>query len=231
MTASVLIYVLAPNEDALQQAKEDFAPYEWARPIIIPQTFWLENIMYVSWLMDHKDEWMDKDYVGTIAWSASKKQPKVHDIQKIADDALQSDADLVGLLSKKEPLIRTAEHYHPGFTICWLETWHAMGYHEDTMLLHPEIHAFYCNYWMARPTVMKHYCTFMAFMDLKLLVNPQLKKIVWTDSSYQKDVAKMTLEKKEELFGVSYYPQIVFVAERCICLFAAMHCNKAIMIP
>lgn len=230
---SVIIYVLAPDEESLQHAKEQFASYSWARPILLPQTFWLENIMYVSWLMKHKDEWIDADFVGTIAWSAPKKQPKVFDIQAIADNASAKGSDVVALLYRGDPLIATAEHYHPGFTMCWLETWRAMGHTDTVTLLHPSIQSFYCNYWMATPQLMERYCRFMAYLDFKISVEPRLKSIVWMDSRYQcrgPDIAKMPLEKKEALFGVAYYPQIVFVAERLICLFVAMYAKNVSMI-
>ena len=230
---SVIIYVLAPDDESLQHAKDQFAPYPWAKPILLPQSFWLENIMYVSWLMQHKDAWIDADFVGTIAWSASKKQPKVFDIQSIADDAHAKGSDVVALLYRGDPMIPTAEHYHPGFTISWLETWRAMGYTDTAMLLHPSIQSFYCNYWMATPELMQHYCRFMAFLDFKISMDPRLKSIVWTDSRYQNrgpDIAKMPLEKKEALFGVAYYPMIVFVAERLICLFVAMYAKKVSMV-
>ena len=224
-----IVYVLAPDDDALQCAIDQFSPYEWARPVVLPQTFWLENIMYVSWLMEHKDEWKDADYIGTIAWSSIKKQPKVLDIQTIVEEAHQKGSDLIALLYRGDPLIPTAEHYHPGFTLCWLETWKALGYTDITTLLHPSIQSFYCNYWMTTPGLMEQYCRFMGYLDFKLSVDARLKSIVWRDSRYQcrgPDIAKMPLDKKEQLFGVSYYPQIVFVAERMICLFAALYAKK-----
>jgi hypothetical protein len=230
---SVIVYVLAPDDKSLEHARTEYAQYPWARPILLPQTCWLESYMYVSWLMQHRDEWINADFVGTIAWGAANKQPRVHDIQSIADDAHAQGSDLVALLYRGDPLVPTAEHYHPGFTVCWLETWKALGYTDPVVLLHPLIKSFYCNYWMASPQLMERYCNFMAFLDFKLSVDQRLKAIVWSDSRYQNrgpDIAKMPLAKKEELFGVAYYPQIVFVAERLICVFAALYAGKMYMV-
>jgi len=197
---------------------------------MLPQSFWLENNMYVSWLMQHKEEWADADFVGTIASTAAEKQPKVFDIQLFADAAHAQGSDFVALYHVRDPpLIPMAEGFHPGFTRAWLETWRAMGYTDAKKLLDPSIPCFYCNYWAAHPSLMERYCQFMAYLDFKLSVDPRLKSILWTDAQYAKD--GIPQEKRKELFGVPYYPKILFVAERLICVFANMYAKHVTLLP
>lgn len=229
----ILVYILAHNEETFAKATEEYGKHEWAKPILIPQTIWLESVMYVSYLQDHKEEWQDMDYVGAIAWGASTKQPLVHRMHDICVEAHNKDTDVIALMYRGDPLVQTAERWHPGFTSCWLAAWRSIGYMNDDLLLHPSIKSFYCNYWLARPSFMADFCKLMAYFDLRVQTDSTVKDILWRDSDYEtrgENVAKMPVEAKMRLWGVPYYPQIVFVAERMICLYVALFSKKTCFI-
>ena len=225
----VLVYVLAHNEDTLAKAQTEYGMHDWAKPILLPQTMWLESVMYVSYLMEHEAEWREMDYVGTVAWSASAKQPLVHRIPDICVEAQSNDTDVVALMYRGDPLVATAEHWHPGFTTCWLAAWKSIGFTDDDMLLHKDVKSFYCNYFLARPAFMKQFCTLMAYFSFRVRTDTLLRDILWRDSTYETrgaKIAKMPVEAKMGLWSVPYYPQLVFVAERMICLFTALFSKK-----
>lgn len=227
--ATILVYVIAHNEATLEKAKEEYGKYAWAKPIIAPQTCWLENVMYTSYLMEHQDEWRDMDYVGTISWSASTKQPLVHRMQDICDDAHAKETDLIALMYRGDPLVPMGERWHPGFTQCWAAAWKSIGYTNEDLLFHESIQSFYCNYWLARPALMTSYCTLMTYFDFRVHTDHTLKEIMWRDSTYETrgpNIAKMPVERKMALWDVPYYPQLIFVAERMICLFSALFAKK-----
>lgn len=229
----ILVYVLAHNDETLAKAKDEYGKYDWAKPILIPQTIWLESIMYVSYLQEHRAEWEDMDYVGAFAWSASSKQPLVHRIPEICAESHEKDTDVIALMSNGDPLVETAERWHPGFTGCWLAAWRSVGFNNDDLLLHTSAESFYCNYWLARPSFMTEYCTLMAYFDLRLRLDETLKKILWQDSDYEtrgKNIAKMPVEAKMTLWNVPYYPQLVFVAERMICLYVSLRSKRTCFI-
>ena len=225
----VLVYVLAHNEETLAKAQEEYGAFPWAKTIILPQTIWLENVMYVSYLMEHYDEWKDMDYVGTIAYSASTKQPLVHRMQEICENAKSNGSDVIGLLYRGDPLVVAAERWHPGFTQCWLAAWKSIGFTNDNILLHESIKSFYANYWLSKPQFMTEYCKLMAYFDFRVRTDSLLKGILWRDSKYEtrgKNIAKMPVERKMALWEVPYYPQLIFVAERMICLFTSLFSTK-----
>jgi hypothetical protein len=225
----ILVYILAPDEDKLACAREEYKEYPWAKPILLPQSQWLENIMYTSYLMDHKHEWEDKDYVGCMSWSATTKEKKVVLVKDVCQNAMDQGADVVALMYRRVRLIKAAEKYHPGFTTSWLAAWKALGFTNEKILLHEDIPSFFCNYWLARPEYMKNYCALMAYFDFRVESDPALRKILWRDSMYDQrgpEVAKIDEETKKTLFGVPYYPLLIFVCERMPCLFSALFSKK-----
>lgn len=225
-----LVYVLAPTQEKLEIAREEYKNDTWAKPILLPQDQpYLESYMYTHYLMEHYDEWKDMDYVGCISWSAKDKQPRVHDIGEICRQSKENDSEFVALMYRGDLLVKTAEKWHPTFTKSWLAVWNSLGWVQNELLLNDSIPSFYCNYWITTPKIMRAYCSLMGYLAYRIETNPSLKHTVWYDSGYHwrgDSVAKMTEQRCRDLFGVSYYPMIVFVMERMICLFASVHVKK-----
>jgi hypothetical protein len=224
-TMKILVYVLCPTEDAFVAASDEYEPFEWAKPIMLPQDQpYLENHMYVSYLMQHESTWMDVDWVGCIAWSASKKQPHVKHVAKVCADASSNDSDFVALMYRGDPLVRTAEHWHPGFTRAWRVAWACIGWNDTEMVVSDAIPSFYCNYWVSSPAIMRKYCRMMAYFVQQIDASPDVRRVLWKDSGYHErgtEIAKMTTDECLDRFGVEYYPMVIFVMERMICLFAS----------
>ena len=206
------IYVLCPNTSAYEAACLEYTK-PWEIPIILPQTHWLEDIMYVSELMNRYDEWKDVDYVGCISHSAHTKQPNIHNIDAIMDDGMTKKSEIVAFMGRRViDIVMNGELHHPGFKMAWRAVWKHLDYDPDEMSA--LCFAFFCNYWCSTPEFMKEYCQLIARLDVCLRHSPELKRLLWRDARYRGSIDRETLQK---LFGVPYYPLLPFIVERMIC--------------
>lgn len=229
----IVVYVLCPHEEAMTSATQAYGDKPWARVVHLPQDQpYLESYMYTSWLARHEDEWRDADWVGCIAWSASRKQPLVTRIDEICEHASGNGSDFIGLMYRGDPLVETAERWHPGFARAWIAAWTSLGWPTD-LVLNEQVPSFYCNYWVTKPQIMSQYCTTMAYLVTRMETVPELKEMMVSDSTYHErgpTVAKMTHDMCEDRFGVRYYPMYIFVMERMICVFASVVASKFVFI-
>ena len=100
---NILIYVLCYNDKTEKQANDEFSQYEWAKVYRIKeQNHLFEGVMFRNELMDMYDEWKDKDFVGTIAYSIFSKVSRDHffSLLEKADQALH---DVVFFNTKHDP--------------------------------------------------------------------------------------------------------------------------------
>lgn len=219
------IYVLAPDEDTLLAAKERYTDPIF-RPILLPQTPYLESYMYTNWLMEHHDEWRDEDWVGCIAHRAHEKQPRIFEIGDVMRHASKNGSECCAFLYRGDPLLSAAERWHPGFRDAWNAAWHAAGWDtpQYTALIQQEslMVSFYCNYWATTPQLMRLYCELMGRLRRAIDSDSTLRGILWRDSSYDQRgdaIAKIPADGCRRLWGVDYYPILPFVMERMPCVF------------
>lgn len=216
------VYVLCPGKDEYDAACLEYTK-PWEKPIILPQTHWMEGIMYVSELMKRYDEWKDMDYVGCIAHCAHMKQPKIHDIETVMKEGKEKGSDVVAFMGRRAvDIVMNGEIYHPGFRDGWNAAWETLGFHPDEMS--KPCFAFFCNYWCATPEFMTFYCSTMSYLHHKIERTPTLKSILWRNARYSD--AKLPPEKLQSLFGVPYYPLLPFIVERMICAFTSKYSNS-----
>lgn len=220
----MLIYVLCPDDTSLQEARSRYTDSRF-RPILLPQTAYLEGYMYTHYLHDQRQEWLNEDYVGCIAHTAHTKQPLLPDrLDEIHAAASESGVDLIALMYRGDPLVETACRWHgENFRLAWLETWHSVGWCNDELLTNDaNLVSFYCNYWATTPRLMERYCLMMRYLDDRIQVRPALKELLWRDSLYQDrgaEIARMPVETRRRLYGTDYYPLLNFVIERMPCVF------------
>jgi hypothetical protein len=224
---SACIYVLCPGQQEYEAAQIEYTK-PWEKPILLPQTHWLEGIMYVSELMRRYDEWKDKDYVGCIAHCAHKKQPKIHDIESILKEGKENESQVVAFMGRRViDIVMNGDLYHPGFRDGWNATWKSLGY--DPIEMSKPCFSFFCNYWCSTPGFMMFYCSMLAYLNEKIQHVPELKSILWRNAMYSD--AKLHPDKLRALFGVPYYPLLPFIVERMICAFASKHAKTITFIP
>jgi hypothetical protein len=220
----MIIYVLAPDTSSLEQAMERYTDPIF-KPIILPQTPYLESYMYTDYLMEHHDEWKDHDWVGCIAHSAWKKQPSIHKIGEMMTEASNQSCDVCAFLYRGDPLVATAETWHPGFSEAWKKLWNS----DLSVTMDHHIRSFYCNYWATRPSKMEEYCRVVRGLKTRIDNEPDLKDSLWKDSSYGSrgsEIAKISPEKCISLWGVPYYPLLPFVFERLPCFYFSV-CSRS----
>jgi hypothetical protein len=231
----MLIYVLAPDEDTLLAAKDRYVDPIF-RPILLPQTPYLESYMYTDWLMDHEDEWKDEDWVGCIAHRAHTKQPRIFDIREVMETATTQGAECCAFMYRGDPLLSTAERWHPGFREAWMAAWRSAGWDTPmhTALIQQEslMLSFYCNYWAASPRLMRMYCELMGRLRVAIDADATLRETLWRDSNYTgrgQEIASIPEDKCMALWGVPYYPMVVFVMERMPCVFFPGHTKTLLL--
>ena len=217
-----LIYVLCPDTASYTTACGVYTNPIF-KPITIPQTKWLESIMYVSELMSKESEWKDLDYVGCIAHTAETKRPGLLDgIQTCLDDGHAANHDVIALFGTGAVtnVVANGDMYHPGFTDAWNYAWSLLG-HDPQRMSRP-CRAFWCNYWCARPSFMRTYCHMLAYFADRLKTSAYTRSVLWRNSLYRGTISR---EKLLQLFGVPYYPMLPFVVERMICAYASVYAN------
>jgi hypothetical protein len=217
----IRIYVLCHDNTTFLAASEEYQSKCWAKPIMIPTTHLLENIMYDKWLLDHEDDWKYCDYVGTISWKASKKinirelNELLYIIEKF--DEMQS-FDIVPFLLTNYNLIEQATTHHPKFKNLWINLIRNLKITQETALDN-SIKPFFCNYWMCKPKWMYDYIEF--FQSAKYVLDncEEMQHDLWSDSLYTKNIKTLSEEKCMLLYNKPYIPYHVFLYERLPCLF------------
>ena len=75
MNKDYIVYITYYDEKSKHSANELFGQYEWIRLLFNKSDKYLENNAYYS-LMNIKDEWINKKYVGCLSISVCKKLGK-----------------------------------------------------------------------------------------------------------------------------------------------------------
>ena len=208
----IIIYVLCFDDASESKARRNFGMYSWARPLRIETTLWLEGIMYESWLMAHEAEWADCDYVGTIAYSIFSKI-RIFSLSSLYNKIQKSD--IFAFYKRSENLIATAGCPH--FRVLWVDMLTRLGFTEAEAV-DPTVEPFYCNYWIARPAIMREYCDFYRRAQGALKASA-LQTELWSDTGYS-NRNYSNADWCRRTFGVPHYTHHVFLMERLPCFFA-----------
>jgi hypothetical protein len=216
-----IIYVLSPTTEDLERSREELKEYPWARPILIPTTYYLESVMYTHVLHRRRAEWEHAEYVGTIAHSAIEKLTNISSIYDTVCQASEEHADVAAFLYRGDSLVAAAEKWHPGFLRIWAASLRYLGFPMDK-IVSEDIPSYYCNYWAATPETMKSYIQFFKTFVHTLDTLPVISDEIWNDAGYSvrgPEIAKLNAEQCMKIWGVGYYPFHPFIAERIPCFF------------
>jgi hypothetical protein len=213
--AKIIIYILGYDNETFDNAKLLFGSYKWAKIVILPPTILFENYMYDTWLIENYDEWKDYDYVGTLSW-------------RVKDKIFLPDIEKLALFLKKEKIYDVVPFYviddknmiddihrrQPNNNIILKLLFDKLGFPNDYIKKN-FIH-FYCNYWIARPKIMKEYIDF--FHKCKEIINndDEIQKYIWKFVEYNSTLDEVNIKK---IFGRSCFSSHPFVYERIPYLF------------
>lgn len=208
--ANSIIYVIYYDDLSKIEAERVYGKCSWARLVFNQTTKYLESGFIVDILPTLEHEWGDKDYVGTISWKA---HTKTNISIEHLDIALKNDIDLIYLMyndSNFEGMFNEIDIYHPFFTRIW-----KLIFNNYPDPFPKNIVPFYCNYWIAKPHIMKKYIDFANYIRNKIENDPEINSLIqknamWTQPPH---IYKMITGKKFYM----YHP---FIMERLACFFA-----------
>lgn len=201
-------------------------------PVLLPPSPYMESSIYPFLAQQqYKTMWEKEDYVGIVTYSILdklgkfKKQAVSIDWQTIIKQAKESDIDVIGLFcldfkrgekSKSSITLLESAVFHHGFNFYrgWRDLLLAMGYSQNNIDDCPDMSGFFCNWWVAKPQVLKEYIMFVVRAMDKIQTNEALSKVFFTNSHY--GTGNTTDEQKLALFGKDYYTIHPFVFERLL---------------
>lgn len=210
----MLIYVFCYNDQTTRQAEALAKQHDFLRPYRLgPSPFFESQFFTMKPLPFH--EWMHHDFVGFISY----KYP-----QKVTDDNVaemptlcrnMASCDVIALNDTEHELLPHAIKMHgEHFLRCWdavLEPF----YPEDTR--HDlDIPAFFCNFWLAKPTWLIEYCKFAHRVKQHIDTHPHVQNMLCANSNYRGSL------RPQELMGITNNPHYTFHAflfERLPCIF------------
>ena len=211
----LVVYVLCYDDTSEAAAKDEFEKHEWARVVRLPDDRrtgkYMEGAAFLGTLQSRKAEWHDADLVGTMSWKASLKI----DVNAVADACRRcAGADVVTFLPSTDMLLRSVLH-HPRFLEVWVPLLSHLGYSAPD-IVHSDMPAFYCNYWMATPAWMDRFMAFYARVHRALEDLPCIQDALWSHAGYP---THLTRERCIQVYGRPYIPYHPFVCERVPCFF------------
>lgn len=217
MNQKYLNYIISYNDYTFNSATATFRNYKWARVVNIETTKYLENVMYDSWLLDNKDEWINYDYVGSMSWKANTKinLPDL-DNNSVQDRIITENPDVVAFYHFNCNLVAHATYWHTNsFINVWRKLLQEVGISESKYL-DSNIIPFFGNYWMAKPNVMIDYINF--FQKIKDVMEncKELYNEMMANSRYHNYVST---DRLMQIFDRPYYPVYIFVLERLPCVY------------
>jgi hypothetical protein len=207
----ILIYILCYDYDTVQNATKLYGSYIWAKIIVLPATILFENYMYDKWLMEHYDEWKDYDYVGTLSWRATDKI-MLPDIDKLTIFLKNEHIyDVIPFFVIDEPHINAdIDSRQPINNIVLNLLFNKMGF-PPNYINKKNFIKFYCNYWIARPKIMKEYIDFFCKCKEIIDTDNEIQKYIWKYVEYNSGLDENEIRK---IFGRSSFSSHPFVYER-----------------
>jgi hypothetical protein len=203
ITTNILIYILSCRQEDYEFSLRTYSKYPWAKPILMKyQDYSFENAFWKE-LGEIEEEWINKDMVGTLAYSAIKKI----DINKV-NDIIMNQTYLPNtfyhFMDTNIPIPNDRTMLHPQFMNIWNDVLKQLNLKTTTEAN--------CNYWMCTPTRMKE---FLTWYETKckpvLLAHPN----IFNDAKHKSTNTKNDKELVR-LWGKPYYPHYPFIMERLV---------------
>lgn len=210
---NIRIFVLCFDDHSQEQATVHFGNYDWATILRIPTTMYMENWMFSTWFPQNVHEWHNCDYVGTLSWKAFQKI-KPPNMLLLKNRLFIQDPDVFAFmpnLNRVYPtLLSQADSHHPLFSKLWIEWLQQLGF-DEVSASDPTVRAFYCNYWIAKPSWLRKYCEFCVKAQTVLETYQPMQENLWSDTTYEKSISD---ERCIEIYKRPYYPYHCFLLER-----------------
>lgn len=179
-----------------------------------PDRYFESQFFNQSDSMEIYDRWETYDYVGIITYGyAFKTKSKLSDIKKCY--LRNEDCDVIALHDSDQNLLSQAAHVHgPLFLQIWKDLLIGSKFEEDC--LREDLPAFYCNFWLARPSWFKRYKSFAKSIMNAAETDQKLSANLMEDPKYR---GRLTDRALIEISGKRHYTFHPFIMERMPGLF------------
>jgi glycosyltransferase involved in cell wall biosynthesis len=201
---NIIIYIICHNEELLNNAFIIYGKYWWAKPILMKyQDYSFENSFWKQ-LSEMEIDWENCYMIGSLSYSAFKKI-NLDIVDTIISNNLYIPNVYYHFMDTNIPIPNFNTEKHPYFNNIWNDVL------IDLKLL--DTTESNCNYWMCKPSLMKHFIDwYINICSKKLIVHPYIfEDALYTGKDYNNSVNK---EKLVEMWGKPYYPHYIFIAER-----------------
>jgi len=214
---TTLIYIVY-HDDVSKKRAEKYEKEPWAKLLYIESTKYLESNAYKI-LVDHEDEWKNKEYVGVIKYSFEDKT-SLFDFHELCK---ASEADVLTFVGPEShspdtqgiSMIRTARRCHMYFPTIWAHILVTRLGMEETKVFSDDIPAFYSNFWIAKTNLFREYIRVYGIVHNIMEQDELVRPILYQNAAYFEHIDK---EKLTQIMGVPYYPYHPFIMERLPCL-------------
>jgi hypothetical protein len=198
LNANIVVYVLCHNKKRLAEAIPLYAPYKWARPILMKyQNATFENAFWPQ-MLEIRDEWIFAEFVGTISFTAIRKINLALINRRIVEGYYTNMSHAYFNDTTRYVLSNTSDH--PNFTKIWKDLLETLNI--------PDIIEAWCNYFICKPQLMEEFIEWhRVVLSPAVLSHP----LIYGRSEYKGALTEADLIK---LWGKPYYPMVPFIMER-----------------
>lgn len=219
MVCDVILYVVY-HDDVSKEKAMQYEKYEWAKPLYIPSTKYLESNAYrILAGREHENEWSSKKYVGVIKYSFEEKT-SVFDFDEVCRTA---GADVVAFVGPEShspdtqgmSMIKTARRCHQYFPTIWAHVLVTRMGLDESKIFSDDIPAFYSNYWIARVDMFREYLRIYEIVQDVMERDELIRPVLYQNAAYFQHI---DTDRLTQIMGVPYYPYHPFVMERLPCL-------------
>jgi len=203
----VIIYVLCFNTTTYKKSKQIYAPYLWARPILMKyQDYTFENAFWKQ-LLEISNEWENCDMVGTISHNTYLKM-NISRINYIIINKLYDSFNYYAFKKYQNitlfyDIINTVDH----------NTKSLLTYMHKNLNNTTDYHISFSNYWITTPNLMKQFINWYTNVCLPLLLTHPACLYEYNYDGH------LTHDQLIQLWGKPYYPIAPFILERINTLF------------
>ena len=208
----VLLYVIYHDQESLDEARQ-MIKEDWGGRAIMLKVGLDKYFENQFWPLCNKlaaeANWENEDFVGLISYKYTRKTKS--SLKNISDACRESaDADVIALYDYDVNLMEHACQVHGD---SFRETWKTLlqGILDDND--RDDLPAFFCNFWLAKPDIMKLYAEFAVLMMGRMEKNYIMMN---RNSRYR---GRLNAEQLVALTGNDFYTLHPFIMERLPCLY------------
>jgi glycosyltransferase involved in cell wall biosynthesis len=210
----ILIYVIYFDDNTYRMV-EKYKNYNYIKLINNAPTKYFESSIF-KYMLINKQEWVDKDYVGIVAYSPERKiGKKIEEIYDILIKMIaKNNCDLITFFDAQISLDKS---FHGKLKEIYDYTLSILGL--TCPIDYSLIPLFYSNYWMTTPDWMLKYIDFVLnyIAQLENKNDLFLQELVNSDAGYH--AGQLTSDQLLKMTEFPYYTNHSFVVERLPCIF------------